>query len=70
MKQKYQKKDIYFQKLMNYNQCNTLLMNYNQYNNIIMEYQKIKIFSDNTPNQLAKFKIKNWVEINDLSREV
>ena len=45
-------------------------MNYNQYNNIIMEYQKIKIFSDNTPNQLAKFKTKNWVEINDLSREV
>ena len=65
MKQKDQKKDIYLQK-----KGNTLLMNYNQYNNIIMEYQKITNFSDNTPNQLAKFKTKNWIEINDQSREV
>ena len=65
MKQKYQKKDIYLQK-----KGNTLLMNYNQYNNIIMEYQKITNFSENTPNQLAKFKTKNWIEINDQSREV
>ena len=25
---------------------------------------------DNTPNQLSKFKTKNWIEINDQSREV
>ena len=30
-----------------------------------MEYQKIIILLDNTPNRPAKFRIKNWVEIND-----
>ena len=33
-----------------------------------MEYQKIIHFLDNTPNQPAKFKAINWVEINDDSR--
>ena len=33
-----------------------------------MEYQKIINLSENTSNQPAKFKIKNWVEINDNSR--
>ena len=30
-----------------------------------MEYQKIINLLDNTPNQLSKFRAKNWVEIND-----
>ena len=30
-----------------------------------MEYQKIMNLFDNTPNQPAKFRTKNWVEIND-----
>ena len=30
-----------------------------------MEYQKIINLLDNTPNQLSKFRTKNWVEIND-----
>ena len=34
-----------------------------------MKYQKVINLLDNTPNQLSKFKIKNWVEINDESRE-
>ena len=34
-----------------------------------MEYQKIIKFLDNTSNQAPKFWIKNWVEINDDSRE-
>ena len=29
-----------------------------------MKNQKIKNLSENTPNQLSKFRIKNWVEIN------
>ena len=33
-----------------------------------MEYQKIINFLDNTPSQPAKFKTKNWIEINDESR--
>ena len=33
-----------------------------------MEYQKIINSLDNTPNQLIKFRTKNWVEINDDSR--
>ena len=35
-----------------------------------MEYQKIIKFLDNTPNQPIKFRTKNWVEINDDSREM
>ena len=34
-----------------------------------MEYQKIIILLDDTTNQPSKFKTKNWVEINDESRE-
>ena len=33
-----------------------------------MEYQKIANFIDNTSNQPSKFRIKNWVEINDEPR--
>ena len=33
-----------------------------------MEYQKIINLFDNTPNQITKFRTKNWVEINDDSR--
>ena len=33
-----------------------------------MEYQKIINLWDNTPNQLSKFRTKNWIEINDQSR--
>ena len=29
-----------------------------------MEYRKIINLFDNTPNQLSKFRTKNWVEIN------
>ena len=32
-----------------------------------MEYQKIINLSENTPNQLSKFRTKNWVNINDES---
>ena len=39
------------------------------YNNIIMEYQKIRKLLENTRNQTDKFRIKNWVEVNDKSRE-
>ena len=34
-----------------------------------MKYQKIINLLDNTSNQPSKFKAKNWVEINDESRE-
>ena len=34
-----------------------------------MEYQKIINLLENTSNQPSKFRIKNWVEINDESRE-
>ena len=30
-----------------------------------MEYQKIINLLDNTPNQLAKFRTENWIEINN-----
>ena len=33
-----------------------------------MEYQKILNLLDKTSNQLSKFRIKNWIEINDQSR--
>ena len=33
-----------------------------------MEYQKIANLIDDTSNQPSKFRIKNWVEINDESR--
>ena len=36
--------------------------------NIIMEYQEIISLLENTPNQLSKFRIKNWDEVNDESR--
>ena len=32
-----------------------------------MEYKKVINFLDNTPNQLSKFRRKNWIEINDQS---
>ena len=35
-----------------------------------MEYQKIKNLLNNTPNQLSKFRTKNWIEINYQSRGV
>ena len=34
-----------------------------------MEHQKINYLLENTPNQPSKFRTKNWVEINDKSRE-
>ena len=34
-----------------------------------MEYQKIENLIDGAPNQSSKFRRKNWVEINDESRE-
>ena len=52
MKQKYEKKDIYFQE-----KDNKLLMNQDQYN-IIMKYQKIINLLDNTSNQPSKFRTK------------
>ena len=30
-----------------------------------MEYQKVINLLENKPNQLTKFRTKNWVEIND-----
>ena len=33
-----------------------------------MEYQKIINLLENTPNQLTKFRTKDWFEINDDSR--
>ena len=35
-----------------------------------MEYQKLTNLLDNTPNQPAKFRTKNWLEINDKSHEM
>ena len=35
-----------------------------------MEYQKIMNLLDNTPNQPTKFRIRNWVKINDESHVV
>ena len=35
-----------------------------------MEYQKIISLFDNAPNQLSKFRTKNWIETNDPSRGV
>ena len=34
-----------------------------------MKYQKIANLLDNTFNQLSKFRTRNWVEINDDSRD-
>ena len=36
---------------------------------MMMEYQKMINLLDNTPNQPTKLRTKNWVEINDDSRE-
>ena len=36
---------------------------------MIMEYQKITNLLDNASNQPSKFRTKNWVEINDESKE-
>ena len=44
-------------------------MNKDQSNNITLEYQKILNLLDNTSNQPSKFRAKDWVEINDESRE-
>ena len=30
-----------------------------------MEYEKIKNLLDNTRDELSKFRMKNWIEIND-----
>ena len=35
-----------------------------------MEYQKIIDLVDNIPDQLSKYRTKNWIEINDQSRGV
>ena len=35
----------------------------------MVEYKKIINLWDNSPNQLSKLRIKNWVEINDNSPE-
>ena len=35
-----------------------------------MEYQKIINLLDNTSNQPFKFRTKNWVEINEASRNI
>ena len=35
-----------------------------------MEYQRLIIFLGNKPNQLSKLRTKNWVEINNDSREM
>ena len=37
---------------------------------MIKEYQKIINSLDNTPNQLPKFRTKNWIELDDQSRGV
>ena len=35
-----------------------------------MKYQKIINLLDNTPDQLSRFRTKDWIEINDQSRRV
>ena len=35
-----------------------------------MEYQIVQKLLFNTPNQLSKFRAKNWIEIHDQSRGV
>ena len=55
-------KDVYLQK-----KERKLLMIQDQYDSIIIEFQKIINLLDNTPNQPSKFRINNWVEINDES---
>ena len=35
-----------------------------------MEYQKISNLLESTSDNLSKFKTRNWVEINDKSREI
>ena len=44
-------------------------MNYCQHNSIKVEYQEITNLLDNASNQTSKFRTRNWVEINDESRE-
>ena len=56
-------KDVYLQK-----KERKLLMIQDQYDSIIIEFQKIINLLDNTPKQPSKFRINNWVEINDESR--
>ena len=63
MKNKYLVKDVYLQK-----KERKLVMIQDQYDSIIIEFQKIINLLDNTPNQPSKFRINNWVEINDESR--
>ena len=43
-------------------------MNEGYFNNVIMEHQKKANLLHNKSNQLSKFRIKDWVEINDESR--
>ena len=53
---------------MNYGQCQKIIKR-NILNNIIkMAYQKIINLLDNTSGQPSKFRIRNWVVINDESR--
>ena len=43
-------------------------MNEGYFNNVIMKHQKKANLLHNKSNQLSKFRIKDWVEINDESR--
>ena len=61
---KYQKKDIYISTRKTKNHW--WIKNNN---NIVLEYQKIANLLDDALNQLSKLQTKNWVEINDESRE-
>ena len=53
----------------NYWQTNANAKKYKFTVSIIMEYQKIANLLDNETNQPSKFRTRNWVEINDESRE-
>ena len=41
-------------------------MNWDKYNSIIMEYKKTNLL-DNTPSQRARFRKRNWLQINNES---
>ena len=60
---KYQKKKRY----VSSEERQQIMDELRKYNNIIMEYKKIANLIDSISNEPSKFRIENWVEINDES---
>ena len=67
VKQRYKKKNVYLQRKRQQSIDElSIIMEYN----IIIENQKIINLLDHLSNQPSKFRRRNWIEINDESRQV